>query len=75
MKKELELFQKLTTQLLNKEIDEPVIKPLQADSLWDKINISLEEEAISEEEFEKVLSKIIFNTPRTATNKFFNQLF
>ena len=75
MKKELELFQKLTTQLLNKEIDEPAIKPLQADSLWDKINISLEDEAISEEEFEKVLSKIIFNTPRTATNKFFNQLF
>ena len=57
MKKELELFQKLTTQLLNKEIDEPVIRPLQADSLWDKINISLEDEAISEEEFEKVLSK------------------
>ena len=41
MKKELELFQKLTTQLLNKEIDEPVIRPLQADSLWDKINIPL----------------------------------
>ena len=75
MKRELELFQKLTTQLLHKEIEEPVIKPLQANSLWDKINISLEEEAISEEEFEKVLSKIIFNTPRTATNKFFNQLF
>jgi hypothetical protein len=75
VKRELELFQKLTTQLLHKEIEEPVIKPLQANSLWDKINISLEEEAISEEEFEKVLSKIIFNTPRTATNKFFNQLF
>jgi AAA+ superfamily predicted ATPase len=59
VKRELELFQKLTTQLLHKEIEEPVIKPLQANSLWNKINISLEEEAISEEEFEKVLSKII----------------
>lgn len=75
MKRELELFQKLATQLLQNEIDEPVIKPLEAISLWDQINISLEEEAISEEEFEKVLSKIVLNTPRTATNKFFNQLF
>ena len=75
MKRELELFQKLATQLLQKEIDEPVIKPLEAISLWDQINISLEEEAISEVEFEKVLRKIVLNTPRTATNKFFNQLF
>lgn len=75
MKRELELFQKLATQLLQNEINEPVIKPLEAISLWDQINISLEEEAISEEEFEKVLSKIVLNTPRTATNKFFNQLF
>lgn len=75
MKRELELFQKLATQLLKNEIDEPVIKPLQANSLWDQINISLDEDAISEEEFEKVLRKVVLNTPRTATNKFFNQLF
>ena len=75
MKRELELFQKIANQLLDNEIDEPVIKPLQAVSLWDQVSISLEEEAISEEEFEKVLTKIVLNTPRTATNKFFNQLF
>lgn len=75
MKRELELFQKLATQLLQSEIDKPIIKPIKAVSLWDQINISLNEEAISEEEFEKVLTKIVLNTPRTATNKFFNQLF
>ncbi len=75
MKRELELFQKLANQLLDKEINEPVIKPLQTESLWDQISISLDEDAISEEEFEKVLTKIVLNTPRTATNKFFNQLF
>ena len=75
MKRELALFQKLTTEFLNKEIDEPVIKPLQAESLWKDINISLQSEGVSEEEFEKILRDVVLNTPRTATNKFFNQLF
>ncbi|MFK5982546.1 MAG: aminotransferase class V-fold PLP-dependent enzyme [Flavobacteriaceae bacterium] len=75
MKRELELFQKLTIEFLNKEIDEPVVKPLQANSLWKDINISLQNEGVSEEEFEKILRDVVLNTPRTATNKFFNQLF
>jgi len=75
LKRELELFQKLTAEFLDKEIDEPVIKPLQAESLWKDINISLQSEGVSEEEFEKILRDVVLNTPRTATNKFFNQLF
>ncbi len=75
MKRELELFQKLATELLHNEIDEPVIKPLQAKTLWDQINISLGTYPTSEQEFEKILRKVVLNTPRTATNKFFNQLF
>ncbi|PHS61696.1 MAG: cysteine synthase [Flavobacterium sp.] len=75
MKRELELFQKLTTEFLNKELDEPVVKPLQAISLWKDIDISLQNEGVSEEEFEKILRDVVLNTPRTATNKFFNQLF
>ncbi|MCF6307972.1 MAG: aminotransferase class V-fold PLP-dependent enzyme [Flavobacteriaceae bacterium] len=75
MKRELALFQKLTTEFLAKEIDEPVTKPFQAESLWKDINISLQSEGVSEEEFEKILRDIVLNTPRTATNKFFNQLF
>ena len=39
MKKELELFQKITKELLDKEIDEPVVKPLHANTLWEKVNI------------------------------------
>jgi len=75
VKRELALFQKLTTEFLTKEIDEPAIKPLQAESLWKDINISLQSEGVSEEEFEKILRDVVLNTPRTATNKFFNQLF
>lgn len=75
MKRELELFQKLTTEFLNREIDEPVTKPLQANSLWKDINISLNKKSVSEKEFEKILRDVVLNTPRTATNKFFNQLF
>lgn len=75
MKKELELFQKITKELLDKEIDEPVVKPLHANTLWEKVNISLNENSISEEEFEKTIRDIVLSTPRTATRKFFNQLF
>jgi len=75
LKRELELFQKITKELLDKELDEPIAKPLQADSLWEKINISLEEDSISEKEFEKILRDVVLSTPRTASRKFFNQLF
>ena len=75
MKRELELFQKITKELLDKELDEPIVKPLQADSIWEKINISLEEDSISEKEFEKIVRDVVLSTPRTATKKFFNQLF
>ncbi len=75
MKKELDLFQKLSVELLDKEIDEPSFKPLQIEILWEKLNISLEEDPISENEFEKIIRDVILSTPRTATKKFFNQLF
>ncbi len=75
MKKELELFQKITKELLDKELDEPIAKPLQVDSLWENVNISLKEDAISEKEFEEIVRDVVLSTPRTATRKFFNQLF
>ena len=75
LKRELELFQKITKELLNKELAEPIIKPVQANNLWETINISLEEDSISEEEFEKIIREVVLSTPRTATRKFFNQLF
>lgn len=75
MRNELQIFQKLAEELLEKEQSEPIIKPISTDLLWKKIDISLDENPISENDFEELLRKVVLNTPRTATRKFFNQLF
>lgn len=75
MKNELQLFQKIASQLLEKEKTSPVEQPIPVEKLWETLDISLQNTPISEAQFETILSKIILHTPRTATNKFFNQLF
>ncbi|MFT5077485.1 MAG: hypothetical protein ACI85B_002557, partial [Flavobacteriaceae bacterium] len=75
MKKELELFQKLTEELLNQEITNPAIPPIPVENLWETIDIGLNNEPIDEDRFIEILRKVVLNTPRTATKAFFNQLF
>lgn len=75
MKKELKLFQKLALELIEKEKKEPSLKPVQTEDLWSKIDIALEDYPISKNDFEVILRQLVLNSPRTATNKFFNQLY
>ena len=75
MKKELKLFQKLALELIEKEKKEPSLKPIQTEDLWSKIDIALEDYPISKNDFEVILRQLVLNSPRTATNKFFNQLY
>ena len=72
---DLLLFNKITNRLLAAEQNQPVVKPILAKELFEKIDLELSEEAIDSETFEKVLSELVLATPRTATDKFFNQLF
>ncbi|MBV1924378.1 MAG: cysteine synthase, partial [Flavobacteriaceae bacterium] len=71
----MKIFQKIAEELLEKEQSEPIIKPISTDLLWKKVDISLEDDPVSENEFEIILKNVVLNTPRTATRKFFNQLF
>lgn len=75
MDKELRLFQDLAQKLTAAEEQEPVVKPIPADRLFDTLDLKLEDEAISEERFAKALEEVVLHTPRTATRQFFNQLF
>jgi len=43
--------------------------------LYDRLDLKLQRDGISAEELEKSLKDLVFTTPRTATNAFFNQLF
>jgi len=75
MEKDLELFNKLAQLLLKAEKEQPVVPPIEASALFEKLDISLNESPVSEAFFEETLEKLVLNTPRTATNLFFNQLF
>ncbi|MGV6828633.1 MAG: pyridoxal phosphate-dependent decarboxylase family protein [Flavobacteriales bacterium] len=75
MQNELKLFQKIASKLLDEEKTNPVIQPIDVKQLWKQLDISLQNKPISETEFEIILTQLILKTPRTATNKFFNQLF
>jgi len=74
-KQDLDQFRQIVEQLLQKEKTEPIVAPIPANELWDRLDISLQERPLADEQFYDTLAQLVYNTPRTASNKFFNQLF
>lgn len=74
-KSNLELFNRLANDLFSAEKEEPIIQPIAINELDDKLNLGLSAEGVSEEELYESLKNLMLNTPRTSTNRFFNQLF
>ncbi|WP_347174045.1 pyridoxal phosphate-dependent decarboxylase family protein [Polaribacter uvawellassae] len=72
---DLTLFNELVEVLLNEEKNHPVAKRIDSSILYDSIDLSLQENALVEDAFKKVLKEVLIATPKTATNLFFNQLF
>ncbi len=75
MRNILQLFDRVTKELLEDEGKNPVAEFVPSDELYERVNLGLSRKGISEEEFEEVLKDLVMKTPRTATNAFFNQLF
>ncbi|MGK0365073.1 MAG: glutamate/tyrosine decarboxylase-like PLP-dependent enzyme [Saprospiraceae bacterium] len=75
MKNTLDLFQRITNELLIDEKENPVARHIPSSELFDTLDLSLKGDPLSEDEFEKVVKELVFASPRTATNGFFNQLF
>lgn len=75
MKNTLDLFQRITNDLLVDEKKNPVAKHIPSSELFETLDLSLKGDPLSEEEFEKVVKELVFASPRTATKGFFNQLF
>jgi len=73
--RDLDHFRQIVEQLLKKEKSEPIVDPIPANELWERIDISLNEEPLADDQFYQTLEELVYNTPRTASNKFFNQLF
>ncbi len=75
MKNVLDLFQRITNDLLTDEKENPVAKHIPSSELFNTLDLSLKADPMNEDEFEKVVKELVFASPRTATNGFFNQLF
>ncbi len=71
---DLKLFNLLVDELLKQEKEAPVSKSIKTEELQKKIDISLSDNPAIRDEFIKTLEKLILYTPKTATNRFFNQL-
>ena len=75
MRNTLDLFHRITNELLDDEIQNSVSEFIPSDSLYERMDLQLGRKGISENEFEEVLKDLVLKTPKTATNAFFNQLF
>jgi len=73
--KDLALFNELVEVLINEEEKAPVAARIDSSTLYDSIDLSLNESALIDDALKTVLRNIIISTPKTATNLFFNQLF
>ena len=71
---DLKLFNSLVDELLKQEQEAPVSKSIKTEELQKKIDISLSDNPAIRDEFIKTLKKLILYTPKTAANRFFNQL-
>lgn len=71
----LDLFNELAEFLFENEQDEPMAKIIPTASLNDKLDLSLPDDPIDQESYIRILKDIIRHTPKTASKKFFNQLF
>jgi len=75
IKKDLNLFNELAEVLLKDEAAHPVAERIDADKLYQTLDLSLNDEAMIDSDLKNNLEEIIRATPKTATNLFFNQLF
>jgi sulfinoalanine decarboxylase/sulfinoalanine decarboxylase/aspartate 1-decarboxylase len=75
IEKDLETFTDIFAALRHDEIENPVTKTIDAKELFQQLDLSLGDDPISDDTFNAALKALVLNTPKTASNRFFNQLF
>ncbi len=74
MREDLLLFNSIVEDLLKQEKENPVATPIKTKELYEKIDLSLSDNPTITSEFSKALKDLVLKTPKTASNRFFNQL-
>ena len=72
--KDLEQFQEIVQLILKEEKDHPVAKPVTVDELSEAVDLTLNDDPISDEAFYDSFRTLVKKTPKTASDSFFNQL-
>ena len=72
---DLVLFNELVEVLLNEEHKHPVADRIEADKLYNTLDLSLNPTPIVDNKLKNLLKEVVIATPKTATKLFFNQLF
>lgn len=72
---DLILFNELVEILMQEEEQHPVADRIDANELYDTLDLSLDASPMVDDEFKRVLQEVLISTPKTATRLFFNQLF
>lgn len=75
MKFDKSVFSELVQLLEKSEIDHPMAPFLKPQEVNEELDFSLNEDGISSQQLVEILKNIIVNTPKTSSNRFFNQLF
>ena len=75
MEQSLEIFNRVVSELLADEAQNPVAEHIPSAQLYERLDLKLQKEGVSASELETALKDLVFATPRTGTNAFFNQLF
>lgn len=75
MKQTLTLFSKIVNKLLDQETQEPIAKHIPSKQLFNTLDLELPDNPTNESDFNNSLYELVKHTPKTGTNRFFNQLF
>ncbi len=73
--KDLQTFTDIFEALRQDEIDNPVTENVDPEVLFEQLDLSLGDEPMADEAFNENLKELVLNTPKTASNRFYNQLF
>ena len=75
IEEDLKLFNKLANDFLKEEKLKPLSNYIKPKDLYDKIDLTLDDNPAIDNDFKKTLHQLILSTPKSSSKYFFNQLF
>jgi sulfinoalanine decarboxylase/sulfinoalanine decarboxylase/aspartate 1-decarboxylase len=75
IEKDLQTFTEIFKALRQDEIDNPLAESIEPEELLKQLDLSLGDEPMADDAFNANLKELVLKTPKTASNRFYNQLF